>query len=162
MNSNLTTDRKPYLERLTIRAYSGSPWHSLLGAVKGVSDDVFFRVPERHKGYRWMDGSIRDIVFHVTGDKLVQLSAAFDGGRDNWDTVTERLSKNDKSRMFDELQEAHELQIDWIRKLPEERLNEQVATTMGVMLSAEDVFIMLIEHDLYHAGQIRYIRNVLE
>lgn len=155
-------DKKQYLERLTLLAYSGSPWHSLLGALKGVSEDVFFHVPKRHNGYPWMDGSIRDIVFHVTGDKLVQLSAAFDGGKETWDTVTEKLSKTDKPRMLDELRQAHEFQIGLLRNFPEERLNEHVATTMRVTLTAEELFIMLIEHDLYHAGQIRYIRNVLE
>ncbi len=153
---------KEALETLTIRAYKESPWHSLLSALKDLSESAFFHAPATHRGFDWMDGSVRDIVYHVTGDKHVQLSAAFGGGVENWTTVAQSHSKHDMETMLVQLQAAHELQLRHLRELPCEQLASQVSTWGGKRMRAHDLFLMLIEHDYYHAGQIRYIRNVVE
>jgi len=150
------------LESLAMRAFSESPWHSLLSALKDITEETFFFVPERHSGFPWMNGSICDIVYHVTGDKIVQLSAAFDGGNETWDSLKTKLSKSDMAAMVEELHGAYELELSKLKSLNEDELEQKVATWGGKRMKAYELFLMLIEHDLYHAGQIRYIRNVIE
>lgn len=150
------------IESLAMRAFSESPWHSLLSALKGVSEEAFFFVPQRHNGFPWMDGSIRDIVYHVTGDKIVQLSAAFDDGIETWDSLKTKLSKSDMATMIQELHGAYDMELSKLNSLSEDQLEQKVATWGGKRMKAYELFLMLIEHDFYHAGQIRYIRNVIE
>ena len=105
-----------------------------------------------------MDGSIRDIVYHLTGDKLVQLNHAFGDGTLDWTNLD--IQKADKSEMMKQLGHAH-VQLIWVLEgQKDEDLKAKVATWGGTRMAAEDFFLMLIEHDIYHAGQIRYIRNV--
>src|SRR5262245_42526732 len=80
------------------RAFDSSPWHSVLNALDGVTEEVFLQVPPRHNGFPWMDGSIRDIVYHIAGDKLVQLDAAFGDGSITWKTLP--IEKTDMPTMI--------------------------------------------------------------
>lgn len=143
-------------------AFAKSPWHSLRAALKGVSEDVFFWVPPKYHGFPWMDGSIRDIVYHVTGDKLVQISAAFEGGMLTWDALKVELEKENMKTMMSQLEEAHKKVVQKLRDLDDEELLLKVKAWSGKRMSIMDFFLMLIEHDIYHAGQIRYIRNIAE
>ena len=150
--------RVDVLLKLQKRAFESSQWHSLKAALDDVDDHVFVWKPAKHEGFPWMDGSIRDIVYHVTGDKLVQLSHAYGDGSVNWANVS--IVKDDLHVMRDELARSHAMVVEALRKLTEDSLQEKVATWGGTRMAAEDFFLMLIEHDIYHAGQIRYIRNV--
>ncbi len=153
---------KEILLRLQVKAFSSSPWHSVMSAINGVSEAIFFQTPVRHNGFPWMNGSMSDIVYHLTGDKLVQLSTAFDEGQENWKTMESKLNKTEMSKMLHNLDLAQSRVVSTLSELPESRLIEQVTTWGGKRLRIWELFLMLIEHDYYHAGQIRYIRNVLE
>jgi hypothetical protein len=158
------------LTDLAERAFSKSPWHSLMSALEGVSDEAFTWLPDRHNGFPWMNGSIQDIVYHVTGDKLVQLNHAFGDGSMNWENVpiakgcsADILSAPEHAESppyIHALYSAQEALIEAVRNC--EDLNAKVTGWGGKRLKAVDFFLMLIEHDLYHAGQIRYIRNLVE
>ena len=143
---------------LSQRAFSKSPWHSLMSALDGISESAFTWLPEKHNGFPWMNGSIQDIVYHVTGDKLVQLNHAFGDASLNWQNVP--AAKADIQTMIAELQAAQEKLIAAIQSCDD--LDAKVTGWGGKRLRALDFFLMLIEHDLYHAGQIRYIRNLAE
>jgi hypothetical protein len=143
---------------LAERAFRKSPWHSLMAALEGVADEAFTWVPARHNGFPWMEGSIRDIVYHVAGDKLVQLSHAFGDASVTWETLS--LQKRDKETMIADLVAGHEAFVAAIRSCHD--LSAKVTGWGGKRLKAADFFHMLIEHDLYHAGQVRYIRNLAE
>ena len=158
------------LADLAERAFSKSPWHSLMSALEGVTDEAFTWLPERHSGFPWMDGSIQDIVYHVAGDKLVQLNHAFGDATMNWENVpiskgcsADILSAPGQAasqRYIHSLHSAQEALIAAIRSTDD--LDAKVTGWGGKRLKAVDFFLMLIEHDLYHAGQIRYIRNLVE
>lgn len=150
--------RVDVLLKLQKRAFESSQWHSLKAALDGIDEAIFDWKPSKHEGFPWMDGSIRDIVYHVTGDKLVQFSQAYGDGSVNWENVP--IVRGEIGDMRDELTRAHGAVVDALRKLTEDGLQEKVATWGGTRMAAEDFFLMLIEHDIYHAGQIRYIRNV--
>ena len=142
------------LDDLAERAFSKSPWHSLMSALEGVTEEAFTWLPERHNGFPWMDGSIQDIVYHVAGDKLVQLNHAFGDATMNWENVP--VVKGDKAALISAQAEL----LQAIRSTDD--LDAKVTGWGGKRLKAVDFFLMLIEHDLYHAGQIRYIRNLVE
>lgn len=140
------------------RAFEKSPWHSLMSALDGVSDEVFITLPSRHNGFPWMDGSIRDIVYHVAGDKLVQLNHAFGDGLINWENLP--MKKSERATMITDLATSHKHLLQAIENTDD--LRAKVTGWGGKRLNCLDFFMMLIEHDLYHAGQIRYIRNLVE
>ncbi|MDQ2985903.1 MAG: DinB family protein [Armatimonadota bacterium] len=143
---------------LATRAFERSPWHSLMAALEEVTLEAFTALPQRNNGFPWMDGSIRDIVYHVTGDKLVQVNHAFGDGDINWENIS--IHKTDKETMMADLVASHSIVIQAIKRTDD--LQAKVTGWGGKRLSAVDFFVMLIEHDLYHAGQIRYIRNLVE
>lgn len=147
---------KEILIDLANRAFSKSLWHSLMSSLDGVRNEAFDALPPRHNGFPWMDGSIRDIVSHVAGDKLVQLNHAFGDGAMNWESVP--VDKNHD--LLEQLKTSQEALIVAISGAGD--LHEKVTSWGGKRLSAQDLFLMLIEHDIYHAGQIRYIRNLVE
>ncbi|MFQ3611213.1 MAG: hypothetical protein SNJ72_06940, partial [Fimbriimonadales bacterium] len=63
-----------FLKRLLEQAYEGSRWHSFSSAVDGLTEEEAIWVPPTgFKGFRWADGSILKIVFHVGADKIVQI-----------------------------------------------------------------------------------------
>lgn len=142
------------------RAFQSSPWHSLLNALDAVPTEVFLRAPEKHSGFPWMDGSIRDIVYHVTGDKRVQFSQAFGDGSVTWDNVG--VSKDSLGAMLDQLVAAHVPLVETLKRQTEATLANKVRTWGGKSMSTRDFFLMLTEHDIYHAGQIRMLRNLYE
>ena len=143
---------------LAERAFTKSPWHSIRAALDGVTEKAFHAIPERHFGFPWMNGSISDIVYHVTGDKLVQLNHAFGDALMNWENVP--VQKTDMATMLEELKASHQAMLKAIRATDD--LDAKVTGWGGKRLIVTDFFLMLIEHDLYHAGQIRYIRNLAE
>lgn len=156
----MSEQRVRHLLELQRRAFSASPWHSVLGALDGITESVFFHKPTNHSGFPWMDGSICNIVYHLTGDKLVQCSSAFDNGGVTWDNLP--ISKTDIPTMFKELTNADEVVTSHLLEQTDETLSNKVKGWGGKSLSTEGLFLMLIEHDLYHAGQIRFARNLIE
>lgn len=149
-------DKLLYLQK---RAFESSPWHSLKAALANIGETEFLWIPPKHQGFPWMNGSIRDIVYHVSGDKLVQVSAALGGGEITWENVG--LGKADIGSMMSQLTSSHSVVVNALKMQSENTLSEKVTSWGGKKLSAEELFLMLIEHDLYHAGQIRYIRNLV-
>lgn len=129
-----------------------------MSALEGVSDEAFMWLPDRHNGFPWMNGSIQDIVYHVTGDKLVQLNHAFGDASINWENLP--VARADKDTMLRELANAQHDLLAAIQNADD--LDAKVTGWGGKRLRTLDFFQMLIEHDLYHAGQVRYIRNLAE
>lgn len=142
------------------RAFRCSPWHSLLDSLEGVRSDVFLRAPDQHDGFPWMDGSIRDILYHVTGDKVVQFSHAFGDGSITWENV--EIARATVDVMLQQLHQAHAPLVETLSRQTDDTLTKKVRTWGGKIMSIRDFFLMLIEHDLYHAGQIRMLRNLYE
>jgi hypothetical protein len=145
------------LADLSTRAFSKSSWHSLMAALVSVSEEAFVWIPERHNGFPWMNGSIQDIVYHVAGDKLVQLNHAFGDATMTWDDVP--VTKSNKAELVAQLEASQRELILAINNAAD--LDLKISGWGGKRLKTVDFFVMLIEHDLYHAGQIRYIRNLV-
>jgi hypothetical protein len=145
-------------------AHSKSQWHSMASALKDLTEEQAVWRPSKYKGFPWASGNIVEIVYHVALDKLVQLSCAFGDRSFDWE-ATKSLPEVQVWSLANAVQLLDRSQKELmaaLEKLSDEDLDRKVATWGGKQMTAEHFFDMLIEHDFYHAGQIRYIRSMLD
>jgi uncharacterized damage-inducible protein DinB len=136
------------------RAFDGNAWHgpSVMKILRGIgSNEASARLfPETH--------TVREIVAHMTAWKrivarrvsgeVVKVTAAQD-----WPKPTGAWSG-----AITELQRAHRDLIKAVRKLPASRLSARVPG------KRHDFYVALhgmVQHDLYHAGQIALLKKAL-
>jgi uncharacterized damage-inducible protein DinB len=131
-------------------------WHSLLDNLQAVTPDDWAWVPPG--GQR----SIRDIVQHVGGCKFMYHDYAFGEGRLTWDDPLV-----DGKDGLDTPADA----IAWLRK-GQERLRQSIAglddadlpcrrlTNWGEQKETRWIITAMIQHDLYHAGEINHLRSL--
>src|SRR5215218_3051988 len=136
------------------QAFEGGKWHSLLGNLRAVTPEDWEWVPP--DGRR----SIRDIVQHVAGAKMLYHNHAFGEANLPWDDPILEGAK-----VIDNIDSA----VEWLRE-GQARLRESVATLddaellrprrrfSGELAEARWLLSVTIEHDLYHAGEINHIR----
>lgn len=154
---------RPRVERLieaVHQAYHKSRWHSFQAAVRGLTEEEALWQPPAYKGFSWSNGSILQIIFHVGADKLVQMSHAFGEGSLDWNAA-ERRFKGMGANLHAALQiaqEGYEAVLDALEALSDEDLLVERPIWGGHRMPTGEVFQMLVEHDYYHAGQIRYVR----
>ena len=139
------------------RAFEGEAWHgpSVREVLEGVTPEIAARkvLPDAH--------TIWEIVLHITawenfvGRRLAGEMVKGPTGTEDWSVV------NDPSpaawrRTIDALVEGHHQLIRAISKMGEEKLNETVPETdfsYYVLLHG------VVQHDLYHAGQIALLKK---
>lgn len=139
------------------QAFDGSPEHSLVGNVRGLTvDDWLWRPPDGKR-------SILAIFGHAGSAKYLYESHTFGDGSIGWTHPT--LNPVPPGATF-----SPELMIEWAREA-HLRFRQSVARLTDVDLSANRYaaiwdqpgetrwFIaQVIEHDLYHAGEINHLR----
>lgn len=151
------------IEMLRVRleeAYAGSEHHSLQNALKGVNETAALWKPERYRGFPHMDGSILRIAFHVGGDKHVILAHTLGVGAATWETVEARFRAYGGNLAAAKrlAEEGHQLALETLATMTDERLDTAYPYYHGRTLTGYGVFQTISEHDVYHAGQIQYIR----
>ncbi|MCC7363234.1 MAG: DinB family protein [Dehalococcoidia bacterium] len=132
--------------------------HSLLGNVRSVPDDAWAAVPPG--GER----SICDIVLHVGGAKLMYDDHAFGAGELTWDSGLVNPWAGGGARrehVLEWLTAAHQRLRGHIAALTDMQLAERRKAHWGESLPARWLISAVIQHDLYHAGEINHIRGVL-
>lgn len=146
------------------RAYRGSPYHALRRALQGVDDQMARWQPPRYKGFPWMHGSILEIAFHAAGDKHMIHAIAFGDGTLSWEQLHQRFTQEggDIAAAIRLADAGQEQLLATLRSLTDEQLLQKVPYYHGRRLRAEEVFLLAAEHDLYHAGQIWYVRCLVE
>ena len=142
------------------RAYEGNAWHgpSVREAIAGINAE------EAHARPLAGAHSIWELVHHIavwenagrrrlSGDRAqIDLSSPED-----WppaDDATEAAWEQAKAA----LDRGHEALIEAIKRVPESRLDEPILEGMST------VYVTLhgvIQHDLYHAGQISMLKKAL-
>lgn len=137
-------------------AFQGTEWHSLLGNLSSVTPEDWLWVPPG--GQR----SIRDIVGHVGGCKFMYQNHAFDDAKLTWDDPLV-----DGRGVLSTIAEA----LAWLR-VGQERLRQSIAalddaellrlrmTNWGELKETRWIIAVMIEHDLYHAGEINHLRSL--
>ena len=149
------------LLHLMDRAFAGvgdSPadvGHSLLANLGSVSKDDWLWVPPG--GSR----SVLDIIRHVGECYYVYDNHAFGDGSMGWDrpgTVPTIAREATNVAVTGWLREGHRQLREHVAGLSDDDLARPSRTNWGEMKDLRWVIAAMIEHDLYHAGEINHIR----
>lgn len=144
-------------------AYRGSRWHSFLSALKGITPEEATWEPPAYAGFPWMKGSIVEIVFHVGGDSLYQLDHALGRRELTWEALQKRFEREggDLTAALRLAEEGYTALQEALDSLTDEELPREYPTPESKgrrRRTLQAFFEMMIEHHLYHAGQIVYAR----
>jgi uncharacterized damage-inducible protein DinB len=155
---------KDKLRRSLADSHDKSPWHSVVGALEGLTEDEFQWRPAKYKGFSFMSGSIHDILFHVASDKLVSISVAYGDKSFTWKSVAEQpeVKAGTLVAALALLARAQASVVALLDSLADEDLAKTVTVEGPRTMTGERFFDMMVEHDLYHAGQIQYIRSLIK
>jgi hypothetical protein len=135
-------------------AFQGTEWHSLLGNLRSVTPADWLWVPP--DGRR----SIRDIMAHVGACKRMYHNHAFGDARLTWDDPLvgggEALATVESATGW--LREGQERLRGSIAALDDAELLRPRMTNWGELKETRWIIAVMIEHDLYHAGELNHIR----
>jgi uncharacterized damage-inducible protein DinB len=145
------------------REHEGDPWHGspLKHILDGVTAD--------QAGARRVAGahSIWELVLHITawkGEVRRRLSgaAASDPEEGDWPEVGEPSAARWKAALA-RLEQTHRALIAAVRQFPESRLAEPSNDTrnnaLGTGVSYYVLLHGIVQHDVYHAGQIAILKK---
>jgi hypothetical protein len=132
-------------------AFRDNPWHSLMNNLKNVRDD----------DWEWLapDGkrSILHIVQHVGYGKRIYENHAFGDRSMSWDSPTGIPATHETA--VDWLSDGHEQLRASVVALPnDDELRKRRMAPWGAEANTRWIVSTKIQHDLYHAGEINYIR----
>jgi hypothetical protein len=135
-------------------AFGGNRWTGLLGNLRSVSSEDWSWVPP--------DGNrtIREIVRHVGGAKLMFENHAFGDASLRWDhpLVEGGEALQNMSTAVDWVCSSHERLRRSIASLSDDDLPALRRTFWGDQKEARWIISAMILHDSYHAGEINHLR----
>jgi uncharacterized damage-inducible protein DinB len=147
------------------REHEGDPWHGspLRQILDGV--DVRQAAAKPLKGGH----SIWELVLHITAwknevRKRLNGAPAGEPAEGDWPPVGDPAADRWKETLG-RLERAHVSLIEAVRTMPEERLFEASNDTrdpaLGVGVSYYVLLHGIVQHDVYHAGQIALLKKAL-
>lgn len=144
-----------HLVTLLDAGFDGPDWHSLLGNLRNVTEDDWRWVPPG--GAR----SIRDIAQHVGGAKFMYHSNAFGDRSLTWESplVLGEGRTDTLPDALDWLREAHARFRNAVAALPDDASLDTIRPHHSrPNVTAAWIIQVMLQHDLYHAGEINHIR----
>ncbi len=137
-------------------AFEGPDWHALLVNLGAVTpEDWTWRPPG---GTR----TIRDIVQHVGGCKLMYENHAFGDGRLTWeDPLVDGVGA--LATVPEAVAWLHDCQARLrtsVAVLDDADLDQPRMTNWGEPKPTRWITTAMIQHDLYHAGEINHLRSL--
>ena len=147
------------LVRIVNRSFDGS-YHSLLVNLASVTENEWDVLPEGARR------SIRNIVLHVGKFKYIYANHGFRDASMDYDDPPaapplERLEAPTTAAAW--LREAHEYLVEAIAELPDDiELEQPRKVHWGEMVPTLFLIDTMLEHDLYHAGEINRTRALLQ
>ena len=150
-----------HIRRLLIETYDGTPWHgrSIKSLLSEVSPEIGLKKP---------DGSshcIADLIWHMVNWRKFTIDRIRPSGA-NLETFENNdwrdLDLTNKSTWTDGLNELEKSQHDHIELL--DTLDDSILKS-PVPEREYNMKILLygvVQHDIYHAGQIAYIKKLLD
>ena len=155
----MPTPRIDELLLLMERAF-GESEHSLLKNLVSVRDESWERAPEG--GER----SIREIIWHVGMFKFMYANHGFDTGDLDYGEppatpAPGRLASVEAAMEY--LREGHEYLTGLIRELGDDsELDALRKAHWGGLVPTRHIIVTMIEHDVYHAGEVNRTRALLQ
>ncbi len=147
------------------REHAGDPWHGspLSRILDGISHSQAAKRPIAGGHSVW------ELVLHLAAWKnearrRLSGAAAAEPLEGDWPAVGE-ISKDSWLQARERLELAHRLLVSAVRELPEPKLFE--ATTderdraLGVGVTYYELLHGIVQHDVYHAGQIGILKKGL-
>ena len=137
------------------QAWTEDRWHALCSHLEGLTWEEATWSPMQ--GRR----TILDIVTHLGLCKIMYWEYAFGPARMTWPETGKLLPKEEDMGVWRAwLQAAHEQFRTAVLELTDASLLELRLTNWGEDLPTRSIIHIMIEHDLYHAGEINYIRGL--
>jgi uncharacterized damage-inducible protein DinB len=152
----MTTTTICHLLYLLDEGFEGQDWHSLLGNLRSVTAEDWRWIPP--DGQR----SIAEIVGHVGGAKYMYDNHAFGDATLTWDDplVLGGDVLDSLPSAIDWLRAGHERLRRNIANLHDEDLLEPRRTNWGESRETRWIIAVMIQHDIYHAGEINHLRSL--
>ncbi len=137
-------------------AFEGEDWHSLLANLRTIAPEEWRWVPPG--GQR----SIRDLVQHVGSCKFMYDNHAFGDATLDWEhpLVAGDGVLADASSAVAWLREGHSQLRRSIAGLDDAELLRPRRTNWGELKETRWIVAVMIQHDLYHAGEINHLRSL--
>jgi uncharacterized damage-inducible protein DinB len=135
-------------------AFSGDDWHSLLDNLRDVSPEEWDWTP---RGGR---RSIRDIVHHIASCKLMYVNHAFGDAALDWDDpqVAGEDALATAASALAWLRASHQQLRQAVARLDDRDLSVPRLTNWGELRETRWIIAVMMQHDLYHAGEINHLR----
>jgi DinB superfamily len=150
----MAAERVSELLDLMDEAFQGARWHSLLTNLESVAPtDWLWVAPGGRR-------SIRDVVAHVGACKFMYHNQAFGDGQFTWDDppVAGGDALATISSAIEWLREGHKRLRRSIAALDDDELPRPRPHHSGTPRETRWIIQTMIEHDLYHGGEINHIR----
>jgi hypothetical protein len=137
-------------------AFDGEDWHSLLGNLHSVAPREWEWVPPG--GER----SVRDIVQHLGSCKLMYENHAFGDATLDWEhpLVAGDAALGEPASAIAWLRDGHARLRRGIATLDDAELARLRPTNWGEQRETRWIIAVMIQHDLYHAGEINHLRSL--
>jgi hypothetical protein len=138
------------------KAFEGEDWHSFLTNLRAVESEDWEWIPPGG------DRSIREIVQHVGGCKLMYDNHAFGDAALTWEhpLVDGVGVLATVPSAIEWLQQGHARLRNSLAELADDELLLPRMTNWGELKETRWIIASMIEHDLYHAGEINHIRSL--
>ena len=144
------------LLHLLDEAFAGDDWHSLLGNLRDVAPEEWTWLPPGG------DRSLRDMVQHIGSCKLMYDDHAFGGATLDWDDslVTGEAALADPASALTWLRDCHDRLRHSVAALDDAELARPRRTNWGELKATRWIVAIMLQHDLYHAGEINHLRSL--
>ena len=141
------------------RAFEGEAWHgdSLLELLADVDAETAAARPIKNAHSIWElvlhIAAWDDAVLRRAGDKAVELS-----DNQNFPPVTD-TSNGAWRKAIESAKQTHNQLVQAVAAFPDSQLNEQVPGKKEKYYNFFYMFSGIVQHELYHAGQIALLRK---
>jgi len=139
--------------------YNGEPWYgdSICQILKGISPDIAFWQPtdNAHSIAQITSHMIywrQSLINRLNGDLDYKSSMT---SEDNWRS-SEQLKKQGWKSILKSLDQSHDLLLALLVKQKDSILNKRYSDKA----SYQDLINGILQHDLYHTGQIAYLKSI--
>ncbi len=141
------------------RAFDGEAWHgdSVLEILKGVKAETAAAHPISGAHSIW------ELVLHIAcwDDVTIQRAggkALMPSAEENFPAVTD-TSEAAWKKAVEHLKRSHSNLVETVAAFPDSRLQEQVPGKTGDYYDFYYLFSGIVQHELYHAGQIVLLKK---
>jgi len=152
-------------------------WNTLQRALNGLQEEQFWWCPSENAWtLRNTDGvwnldydapvpipkgphSVAWLIVHLASCKIMYVEYAFGEGKLSWDDLSLPSSLYD-ALVY--LTTSHQSLRVAVEKLTDENLPQVRKTNWGELWSTEKIIWTMIQHDIYHGGQIQAVRKIFQ